>query len=65
MNGWTFTKVWQVDHKLVVADTVNEAVELFKAYMGKDYSDEPVEIRCIGTDTAMCDRNALIKEDEK
>lgn len=63
MNGWRFTKVWQVDHKLVIADTVDEAVELFKAYMGKDYSDEPYEIRRIGTNTAMCDHNALINED--
>lgn len=65
MNGWRFTKVWQVDHKLVVADTIVEAVELFKAYMGKDYRDEPDNIRCIGTDSALCDRAALIKEEEK
>lgn len=63
MDGWKFTKVWQVDHKLVVADTVKEAVELYKTYMGEDYRNEPVEIRCIGADTALCDRNALIKED--
>lgn len=65
MNGWTLTKVWQVDHKLVVADTITEAVALFKAYMGKDYHDEPGEIRCIGTDTALRDRAALIKEEQK
>lgn len=65
MNGWTLTRVWQVDHKLVVANTVQEAVELFKAYMGKNYTDEPIEIRSIGTNTAMCDRNAIIKEEEK
>ena len=63
MNGWTLTKVWQVDHKLVVADTITEAVELFKAYMGND--DEPDEIRCIGTSGALCDKAALIKEEEK
>lgn len=62
MNGWTLTKVWQIDHKLVVADTITEAVALFKAYMGKDYRDEPNEIRCIGTDSALGDRNTLIKE---
>lgn len=63
MEGWTITKVWQVDHKLVVADTICEAVELFKAYMGNN--DEPDEIRCIGTSSALCDRGALIKEDKK
>lgn len=62
MNGWTLTKVWQVDHKLVVADTINEAVELFKAYMGNN--DEPSEVRSLGTSSAPCDHNALIKEEE-
>ena len=65
MNGWKLTRVWQVDHKLVVADTINEAVELYKAYMGKDYHDEPYSIQAISTDRALSDYNALIKEDEK
>ncbi len=63
MEEWKFTKVWQVDHKLVVADTINEAVELYKAYMGKDYRDEPYSIQAISTDRALSDYNAIIKED--
>lgn len=63
MNGWRLTKVWQVDHKLVVADTINEAVELFKAYMGND--DEPLSIQAISTNMALSDYNALIKEDDE
>lgn len=62
MNGWTLTKVWQVDHKLVVADTINEAVELFKTYMGND--DEPLSIQAISTGRALVDYNALIKEED-
>ena len=65
MNGWTLTRVWQVDHKLVVADTISEAVELFKAYMGKEYNDEPYSVQAISTDRALSDFNALIKEDKK
>lgn len=65
MNGWTLTKVWQVDHKLVVADTISEAVELFKVYMGQDYYDEPYEVKSIGIGSAPCDHNALIKEEQK
>lgn len=61
MNGWTLTKVWQVDHKLVVADTINEAVELFKAYM--ENNDEPLSIQAISTSRALTDYNALIKEE--
>lgn len=64
MNGWRLTKVWQVDHKLVVANTINEAVELFKAYMGKDYHDEPYSVQAISTDRTLSDFNALIKEKE-
>lgn len=63
MNGWRLTKVWQVDHKLVIADTINEAVELFKAYMGND--DEPLSIQAISTNMALSDYNALIKEDNE
>ena len=64
MNGWKFTRVWQVDHKLVVANTIQEAVELFKAYMGKDYTDEPHSIQAISTDHILPDFNVLIKEEE-
>ena len=64
MKEWKFTKVWQVDHKLVVADTINEAVELFKAYMGKDYTDEPYSIQAVSTNRALSDFNALIKEEQ-
>lgn len=65
MNGWKITRVWQVDHKLVVADTVNEAVALFKAYMGKNFNDEPYSIQAISSDHALSNFNALIKEEEK
>ena len=65
MKGWTMTRVLQVDHKLVVANTINEAVELFRAYMGVDYSDEPYSVQAISTSNAISDYNALIKEDEE
>lgn len=35
MEGWTITKVWQVDHKLVVADTISEAVEAIQGIYGE------------------------------
>ena len=66
MNGWKLTKVWQVNHKLVVADTIEESVALFKAFMGNDYRDEPKEVRAISTTNTMFrEYNALIKEDKK
>lgn len=62
MNGWTYTRVWQVDHKLVVAKTIEDAIALFKTYMGKEDTDEPRNIRAISSDRFV-DYDALIKED--
>ena len=65
MNGWKLTRVWQIDHKLVVAPTIEGAIALFKTYMGKDYRDEPHDIRGICTNALLSDYDALIGEDEK
>ncbi len=61
MNGWTLTRVWQVDHKLVVAETIEDALALFKVYMGKDLIGEPRNVRAIGSDDYLVDYDALIK----
>ena len=63
MNGWTLTRVWQVDHKLVVAKTIEDAIALFKVYMGKDLIGEPRNVRAIGSDNYLVDYDALIKEE--
>lgn len=61
MNGWTLTRIWQIDHKLVVAGTIEEAIALFKTYMGEDNKNEPKNVRAIGGDYSIYD--ALIKEE--
>ena len=63
MNGYTYTKVWQVDHKLVVAKTIEEAVALFKTYMDEGLTSEPRNVRAIGTDHYLTDYDAIIKEE--
>ena len=63
MNGYTYTRVWQVDHKLVVAKTIEDAIALFKTYMGENYKDEPINVRAIGSDNYVAAYDALIKED--
>ena len=63
MNGYTLTRVWQVDHKLVVAKTIEDAIALFKTYMGGNYKDEPRNVRAIGSDNYIAEYDALIKED--
>lgn len=62
MNGYTYIRVWQVDHKLVVAKTIEDAIALFKTYMGKDYRDGPRNVRAIGSDNYIAEYDALIKE---
>lgn len=42
MNGWTLTKVWEVNRKLVVAKTIEEAIELYRKYSSKDVDIESV-----------------------
>lgn len=63
MNGWTLTRVWQVDHKLVVAKTIEDAIAIFKTYMGKDHYGEPRNVRAIGSDNYLVDYDAIIKEE--
>ena len=62
-KGWTLTRVWQVDHKLVVAKTIEDAIALFKTYMGEDFTREPRNVRAIGSDNYLVDYDALIKEE--
>lgn len=65
MKGWTLTRVWRVGHKLVVAPTSEEAIALFKTYMGKDYRDEPDSLVAIFADTLPRDFQAIIKEEKE
>ena len=63
MDGQTLTKVWQVENKLIVAETIEDAIALFKIYKGKNFIDEPKNVRAIGSDNYIVDYEALIKED--
>lgn len=63
MNGYTFTRVWQVEHTLVVAKTIEDAIALFKTYMGKDLMGEPRNVRAIGSDNCFADYDAIIKKE--
>ena len=58
MNGWTITKVWEIDEHLVVAPTIEDAIALFKTYMGENYRDEPKNITAISNFLYGCRRYA-------
>ena len=63
MNGYTLTRIWQIDHKLVVAKTIEDAIALFKTYMGKEFKDEPKNVKAVGNDSYSSDYDTIIKEE--
>lgn len=63
MNGWTLTRVWRIDHMLVVAKTVEDAVALFKTYMGPEYNGEPSNIEAVPAAGIGKNYNAIIKDE--
>ena len=58
MNGWTITKVWDIDGKLYVAPTIEDAIALYKLFVG----DEPREIKAVKGSYYASDYGAVIKE---
>lgn len=58
MNGWTITKVWDIDGKLYVAHTIEDAIALCKIFVG----DEPREIKAMRGGHYVPDYDAVIKE---
>ena len=65
MKGYSYTKVWEIDHNLVVATTIEEAIALYKTYMGKDYHDEPKNIWAVGNSDCVCRKyDAIVKEEK-
>jgi len=64
MNGWTLTKVWEIDQRLVVARTIEDAVKLYKTYMGKDYRGEPKSVVGISNSVCLCKNYEALIEDK-
>lgn len=65
MKGYTYTKVWEIDSKLVVATTIEDAIALYKTYMGKEYLDEPKSILAVSNSNCICKNyDAIIKDNE-
>ena len=61
MNGWTTTKVWKIDGHMYIAKSVEDAIKLYRLFMGKENSfREPnmVENFTYGNE-------AIIKENDK
>ena len=65
MNGWTITRVWNIDGKLVVARTATEAIDVLKKYCKENKFYEPHSIVGISAGgTLSIDYDAIIAEDD-
>lgn len=62
---YTYTRIWRVEHKLVVADTIEEAIEVYKTWaesIGDLMTTDITTIKAIGDNQIPEDFNAIIKE---
>ena len=50
---WRHTHVWEINHQLVVADTVEEAISIYRMYSEKGILSEPITIQQIGNSDAI------------
>ena len=61
---YTYTRIWRVEHKLVIADTIEGAIEVYKAWaesVGDVIPTDITTIKAIGDNQIPEDFNALIK----
>lgn len=58
---WEYTYVWEIDGRLVVANTVEEAVKLFRAYLTEeDY--QPYSIQQVATSDILNKKHSALIE---
>ena len=63
MNGYRLTRVWKIDNRLVVADSVEDAMALMRQYMREYALYQPSSIEAVRTDYLCPNYDAIIKED--
>ena len=61
---YTYTRIWRIEHKLVIADTIEEAIEVYKTWaesVGNVIPTDITTIKAIGDNQIPEDFDALIK----
>lgn len=51
MEGYTYTRIWQIDDRLVVAKTPEDAISIMRKYKKNDTFYQPNNIIAIGTES--------------
>ena len=62
---YIYTRIWRVEHKLVIADTIEEAIEVYKTWdesMGNLMTTDITTIKAIGDNQIPENFDALIKK---
>lgn len=62
MNGCRLTQVWLVNEKLVVADTIEDAISLYKKYYDNAIPPDITKVEAIANNSILKDYKAIIKE---
>lgn len=61
---YRYTRIWRVEHKLVIADTIEEAIKVYKTWAESVVNVRPTDIttiKAIGDNQIPEDFDALIK----
>ena len=61
---YRYTRIWRVEHKLVISDTIEEAIKVYKTWaksVGNVISTDITTIKAIGDNQIPEDFDALIK----
>ena len=62
---YTYTRIWRVEHKLIIADTIEEAIEVYRTWsesMSDLISKDITTIKAIGDNQIQENFDALIKK---
>lgn len=61
---YTYTRLWRINHKLIVADTIEDAIILYKAWSENTHYeiDDITKIQAIGDSQIPENFDVLIKD---
>lgn len=61
MNGYRLTKVFKIDNNLVIGDSIEDAIQLYKSYINDDFI-EIKNVEAVSGDMFGLNTGAIIKE---
>lgn len=64
MGNYELTMVWEIDGKLFVAPSVEDAINLWREYMESKSPTEPTLIRAISNSSYIKNYDAVIKKQD-